>query len=140
MRLFPGHATDARSDNLQVLTDASPVPDKATTLIITENQAQSLVDKMNGVRDLGLGYVEFRGCTIGRDQKNLDTLKDFLGANRVGGPDELSTYAMVTPQIARDSAQFDRWLLQFGAQAVEQKTVGVDQKMVVRPRHARRGH
>jgi hypothetical protein len=93
MRLFPGHKTDSRSDVLSTLMGSGSTQSIALALSITEAQATGLIAKMNQVRTLNIGWVEFRGCTIGQRQNNLKVLKDFLNATSVSGPDLLSTFA-----------------------------------------------
>jgi hypothetical protein len=118
MRLFPHHRTDSRTDNLQVLMDQSlSRENKAKQLSITATQLDSLTDKIKQVRNLFLGFVEFRGCNIGKNLANLTTLRDLLGAASVTGTDVKSDYGWVVPHISRSAAEFDQWLKFHGATA-----------------------
>ncbi len=109
MRLFPGHRSDARSDNLEVLMSNDSEKDKATKLYLTTAQVRELVDHMDQVRSLKISGIEFRGCNIGRQSRNVGLLKDFLGTNSAAAPDVLSIYGFAIPDVARDSGQMDRW-------------------------------
>lgn len=118
MRLFPGHRTDARSDCLDVLMSNQSERDKAQQLYLTPAQVGELVGLMNQVRNLKINSVEFRGCNIGLQKRNVNVLKDFFNANwRVTAPDVLSVYGYANPDVARDSAQMDRWIQRLGQSA-----------------------
>jgi hypothetical protein len=109
MRLFPAHRTDSRSDDLETLMSDDSTAEKAAKLFLREAQVDRLIDKMNQVRGLNLGCVEFRGCNIGPDLRNVSVLKGFLGAASVSGPDLPSTFGAFTTQIM-GTAQMDLWL------------------------------
>jgi len=114
MRLFPGHRTDMRTDNLNTLMNSDlSTDDIAKRLFITNAQVNSLLAKMNSVRALNIGSVEFRGCRIGAMPQNLTTLRDLLGANSVSGTDVLSDYGRVDPDIVKREATMDNWLTKF---------------------------
>jgi hypothetical protein len=117
MRLFPGHRTDSRSDCLETLMRDDTTREKASKLYLKEAQVDRLVGKMNRVRTLKLGYVEFRGCNIGLQYRNLEILRKFLGAVSVSGPDLLSTYGFVTVEIAKSNRRMEAWLSKFGKEA-----------------------
>lgn len=117
MRLFPGHATDSRTEVLEVLMDSTETREsKAKRLKLTPAQIDTLTGKISTVQSLGLSTVEFRGCNIGRNQKNLDVLKTLFGASGwVGAPDELSTFGTVNPRFSKTEAQFDKWVESYSA-------------------------
>ncbi len=74
----------------------------------SSTQIASLVSKMNSVRKLGIVNVEFRGCSMGSDYKNLEVLRAFLGATSVSAPDVKSSWVITKPNIL-SSADFTTW-------------------------------
>jgi hypothetical protein len=75
----------------------------------TNSQVAALVTKMQSVRTLNIGYVEFRGCSLGMDIKNLEVLREFLGCISTSALDVKSSWAMVRPRIL-PTGQFTTWI------------------------------
>jgi hypothetical protein len=71
-------------------------------------EISSIVGKAQQIRQLGLVNVEFRGCNIGADMANLETMREFLSSTSVSAPDVKSSWAVAHVNIL-SSKQFDQW-------------------------------
>lgn len=114
MPLLNGSAFAANTATLKFLMQPNAANMKLQTpskKVIPPTQAQiaSLVGKMNQVQQLGIQWVEFRGCALGSDPANLDALQAFFGCGSVSAPDILSNWGTATPNIV-SNAQFDAWI------------------------------
>jgi hypothetical protein len=75
---------NATSQKLQTIHGAHPP---------SAQQIAEIVNKTQQVRQLALGNVEFRGCSIGADMANLEVLREVLGCTTVSAPDVKSSWA-----------------------------------------------
>ena len=108
MPLVSGSAFVADAKSLEFLMQPNATTLKPPAGAPTSAQIGALVTKMQSVRKLNIAYVEFRGCSMGAEMKNLEVLREFLGCTSVSAPDVKSSWATVQPKIMKP-ADFDEW-------------------------------
>jgi hypothetical protein len=77
-----------------VLNDPSLTEDDAAhKLFMTTPQLRAFRAALEKVRKKKLKRIEFRACDVGADAATLQALRDFLGADVVGGPTQKDAYS-----------------------------------------------
>ena len=111
MGLTPKFGRTAKTNNLQILLSQDTPEKIADKFSMKPDIMKDLLAKAEAVRKIGLGHVAFRGCSIGAEVRNLNTLKEFLGATEVSGTSLLSTFGHVRPTVPDSKKLFDaNWM------------------------------
>ena len=111
MGLFHRHPKTAHTDNLITLMSNETLDEKAEKLSLKPALVDQLIANMDAVRNVGLGHVAFRGCTIAENIRNLSTLKDFLGSATVSATKLYSTFGFGLPKYPNKKTFEKQWAL-----------------------------
>lgn len=106
MPIVPGSRSAAKTEALSRLMEGD-TKKLVGTYGLSENTVQDLLAKAEAVRKIGLGHIAFRGCSIGSNKRNLQVLRDFLGAKDASAASVLSTYGYARPDVV-SAGKFDQ--------------------------------
>lgn len=106
MPIMRGMDALATTQNLEILMGGDSK--KIEAFGAKPDAMADLLAKAEAVRKIGLGHVAFRGCSIGSQKRNLEILRDFLGAADVSAASVLSTFGKVKPAIPRSQSHFNQ--------------------------------
>lgn len=82
---------------------------EARNIRVTRQKIEELVTKMNRVQGWNFARIEIRACNMGADQAALETLRQFLGAQRICAPNVGNFYVAVRPYVSADGRRRRIW-------------------------------